>query len=49
MNIRDLLELNAGADGAIDFTYTEVADPDLGGTPGRIVTGKQWKSFQFIM
>ena len=34
-NIRDMLEANANADGvALEFTYTEVADPALGGAPG---------------
>ena len=33
-NIREILELNQGADGAIDFEYTEPADPDLGGASG---------------
>ena len=34
-NIRDILEANAGADGvALDFEYTEVADPTLAGATG---------------
>ena len=33
-NIRDMLEDNAGADAGLEFSYTEVADPDLGGQPG---------------
>ena len=38
MNIRDMLENNAGADGALDFSYTEVADPTLLGASGGSVS-----------